>query len=279
MSDMPEVVASEVQEPVTSDVPVADSGEPAAEAPKQEAISGKLGTLLRREQQFQAKVKAEKDRLNVERRQFETEKAEIESLRAKYARVKEDPIEGLREAGLSYEELTRNIINSNTPEAKIDALQKKIELLEQSRQAEQQQVQQKQAAQQIESGKELYKSHIFSNTEKYPTLALYDEVKVREAAWNIATQYYNKTQIAPDAEQVAEYLEKQAIEEFNAFEALQARRKGIPAQEASKPLAKTLSNSKTSQRSLPELPPDFDKLPKSKQKEVEAEYLSKHLWR
>lgn len=280
MTDDLEVQADPTE--VAPELPPLETPEaaPPPEEPKPEPVSGKLGTLLRREQQFQAKVKAEKEKLGAERQKFETERAELETMRARYAKVNEDPIEGLKATGLSYEELTRKILASNTPEAKIDALQKKLEMLEQSRETEQREYQKQIADRQVESGKELYKSHIFGNEDKYPTLTLYDEAEVREAAWNIATSYYTKTQIAPDAEEVAQYLENQAALRFKAMEERRTKRVAPPVGALpSKTGAKTLTASKIAERSAPPMAVDYHKMTEEEQREHDAAYLAKHLWK
>lgn len=269
---------------------LAEATADAQEAPKGDAkpdakasdenISGKLGTLLRREQQYQAKVKAEKTKLAQERETLSRERAEIESLREKYARIKDDPIEGLKETGLDYEKLTRNILNAGTPEAKMAALEKKLEAFEQARQQEIAEQQQRVAASQIENGKKSYQDHIAQNEAKYPTLALYDEGRVRDAAWQVAMQYYQETKIAPEPNEVAEYLEQQALAEQKSFEERRAKRTsaGLPPEKAPKG-TKTLTSAKTKERSAPALPDNYSKLSKEEQRKLDVEFLEKNLWK
>lgn len=249
------------------------------EAPKetsQEHVSGKLGTLLRREQQLQSKIKAQKESLAAEREALQREKAEIESLKAKYAKVKEDPIAALKETGLSYEELTRKILNSDTPEGKIEALAQKLEAMEREKAEYAEAQRQREILAQREANKNEFKEHIFSNEEKYPTLTLYDPEEVREAAWSLAVQYYNATKIEPDVDDVCQLLEKQASQKLQAIQERMGKRTA-PAKPQGAP--KTLSNAKAAERAVVNLPPDYNKMSPDEQRKFDAEFLAKHLWK
>lgn len=270
-SETPEgEVGSPKEDKTAADKPVGD-----------QPISGKLGTLLRREQSFQQKVKAEKAKIVSEREALAAERADLEGLKARFARIKDDPIEGLKESGLNYEELTRKIIQAGTPEAKIEALHQKLEAIEAQRRQELQEQQSRVSRTEIESSKDFYQKHIFNNIERFPTVSLYDEQEVREAAWHIATQAFQKTGEPPDAEQVAEYMEEQAASRFKALEDRRAKRvPPVPASpvKGAKVGSKTLTNGKAAERSTPELPVDIDKLPLDEQKRIYADYLRKNLW-
>lgn len=269
--------------PTETEAPAQEA--PPPEAPKEELVSGKLGTLLRREQQFQQKTRAEKEKIASERAEIARERQELDAVKARYARVKDDPIEGLKEAGLSYEDLTKRILNADTPEAKIEAMQAKLEAFEKARETERQELQQRHTTQQIDHSKNEIKSHIFGNPDKYPTLTMYDEATIRERAWDVATQYYAKTQQAPDLDELAGYLEEQASNELKAFDERRAkhsaaRMPAIPAQSSSKgKVTKTLTAAKTGERATLALPPDYAKMSPDEQRAHDAEFLAKNLWK
>jgi len=275
MTEQAPVDVPEVPVEATETVPVVP--EPAA--PKEEAISGKMGKLLHREQQFQAKLRAQKEEIAAERASVAREKAEIEALKGKYARVKEDPIEALKETGLSYEELTRRILNADTPEAKIEALSQKIEAFERSRAEEQQAQQQRAATSNYEASRNQFKANISSNEDKYPTLTLLEPEEVWADAWKVADQYFKQTQEVPDIDDLTQYLEDQASARFKAIDERRSKRVAPPATPAKSPPGKTISNAKVAERATAALPTNMDKMTPDERRQAEADYLAKHLWK
>lgn len=292
MPELSETFAEQVTEVADSEQAAPETAQEPAE-PAEPTISGKLGTLLRREQAFTAKLRAEKEAIRTEREASSRERQEIEQLRARYARIKEDPIEGLKEAGVDYSELTKRIINRDNPTAEyqIEELRKELFSLKEQREQEQQSIQQTKAEQQIHSGKSAYEEFIFKNEDKYPTLTLYEPAEVREAAWDVATKYYQKTGVAPDPEQLAIFLESQAEQRYNALQERRAKRSAPPQSEGEPKEgesstkatgakgSRTLTSSKAAERSLPPLPADISKMSAEKQREVYAAYLARNLWR
>lgn len=280
MSEEIDVVETPVDTPETSEPAAAEV--PTEQAPPPEAISGKMGTLLKREQQFQAKVRAEKEALAKDREAYARDKAEIEAQKARYAKVKENPIEGLKEAGLSYEELTRKILELDTPEAKIGALAEELRALKEERAREHQERVSRETQAQVESGKDQFQKHIFDNVDKYPTLTLYDEARVRAAAWALASQAYSESGEVPTFEAIAQHLEDQLVSEQDELARRRAARQPVPSPPAapvSKAGVKTLSSSMVSERATPALPSNYHELSRAEQRAIDAEFLAKNLWK
>lgn len=291
---VPEVAEATPEAPAEG-APEAEKPPPDRPAEQLSGISGKMALLLRKEQATQAKIHREKESIRADREAIQRERAEIEAYKAHYAKVKSDPLEGLRETGLSYEELTKRILSDGkpSPEHELSEVKREIAEWKAEKQREKEEAQSKTMAQQIEAGKQHFEDFVFNSEDDYPFLTLYDKGEVRESAWKVATEYYQKTGEPPDPKELAEFLEQQASSRYTLISERRSQRlaakesQGKPEERAvngkgaaakATPGTRTLTHGLAAERAAPEIPADVSKLSPAEQDAFRAEFLKKHLY-
>jgi hypothetical protein len=136
-------------EPVISEAPeqtqvVTEAQEAPTQTQEEVLATQQRAVLARREKALRQKAQQEAEKLRVDRQVFEAERAEFQKQKAqvdntKYIsrdQFKQNPLQVLAEAGVSYDELTQQIINQGSIDprvnATIDELKSEIKALKQA---------------------------------------------------------------------------------------------------------------------------------------------------
>lgn len=224
----------------------------AAFAKKEKAIRDAQG-------RFQSEITAREAQLATAAAQLEAERQEIAAYKAVKAAAKLKPMEWLKHAGLTYEQLTEAQLNGGEPgpSLEVQALQDRIDAAE-KREAERLEAQkratleatQAQRSAVVEQFRADVNDFVAENAEKYELTALYEQgslvAQVIEENYNL-TKKIMKTSDA--AEAVEEYLEQQALK-ATATKRVQGKLKPaapvvVPSEKAPAQPRVTLSNDMT----------------------------------
>jgi len=95
---------------------------------KQDPVSPQLAALARKEKLIRDQVKATQERSSC----FESERAEANSYKQWKERIAQDPLGVLNEAGISYEQLSKNIMEDDPSARELKKVQQEIEALKKS---------------------------------------------------------------------------------------------------------------------------------------------------
>lgn len=201
--------------------PTAGDDEPAEET--------KLSTAVRaREKASRIRREAEAERAAVarDRASLDAERREIAQLRAARETLAKDPLAGLKELGLDMRDLVERAAIDGTPDAQIRELQRRLEAQERAIEADRtgrasQDMQTRRATAEAEF------TAIASSDEAYPFLAARNEMNpdtVRQDAYRLQEQYYQKTGKVPTLRDIAEALDYLAGEEYRGIHERQTRR-------------------------------------------------------
>lgn len=155
----------------TTEVPAAAPAPKDPFAEKIELISKKERAIFR-----------EKQRVAQERQQLAQERAEYEKFKTLKAEAKQRPLDYLKEAGLSYDELTQHLLSGGTTEkSEVEQLREQFEALRKERDTEKQELTQQQQmakaqaeAQAIEDFKSEITQFIEQNKGTYELSSLRD---------------------------------------------------------------------------------------------------------
>jgi hypothetical protein len=168
---MQEASSPNAQAPVT-ETPAVEAAPVEQKPQEKDQFAEKLELLTRKQQN----IWREQKKFEAERQKFEQERKEYEAWKQKKSTAKQNPLEYLSEAGLSYDELTNFMLNGGKPTEKdeLAALRDEFNRLREEQAKEKEEIKnqqtqaQKQAeAQAIESFKEEITSFIEQNKEKY----------------------------------------------------------------------------------------------------------------
>lgn len=231
--DAPSSPASEPDDGDDSDAPAPRErpamlpAQPAAsEEPAEET---KLSTAVRaREKASRIRREAEAERAAVarDRASLDAERREVAQLRAARETLAKDPLAGLKELGLDMRDLVERAAIDGTPDAQIRELQRRLEAQERAIEADRtgrasQDMQTRRATAEAEF------TAIASSDGAYPFLAARNEMNpdtVRQDAYRLQEQYYQKTGKVPTLRDIAEALDYLAGEEYRGIHERQTRR-------------------------------------------------------
>lgn len=189
--------------PETKTTPDPKPAEPSKEAGE---FASKFAALNKREktlQEREAKVK-ESEKASKEGT------ASLETLRGK---AKANPLDALKELGLTYEQVTQYILDGKMappPDEKYLSLEQKIQKMEDDKKADETRAAEAKVAQATAAFKQDIEKFVTSNTEKY---GLIGDAKATELVYQVVEQHYAKTKEEGEArilsiEEACELVEK-----------------------------------------------------------------------
>jgi len=219
----PQEPAAPVESPQT---PVAEPAAPQTEAPKQDdKFASRFAALSRKEKE----IRLREQKAEQERKAWEAEKKALQEKLSPYENldevVKANPLKFLSEKGITYEELTKQVLNDQNPTAErmIQNLEEKLSRKYEAQLAElQKKIEEKEAQeaeQQLEQQKQAYRAEIndyVTKNDKYELIALNN---AQETVFEVILQHYEQTkaegeprvmEISEAADAVEAYLEEQA---------------------------------------------------------------------
>jgi hypothetical protein len=249
---------------------------PEPEKPKADpALSRQFAQLARQERALRAKVqqqaqefKAQQDAFKAEKSAFDAKAKQYETGYVSIERFKADPLAVMAETGMSYDQLTQQLLNQQPRDPRVDAtisrLEAKIKSLEEANDTNQKSYQQQQqdaynaAVKQIQlDARNLVKSDPVAYEAISKTGSIKDVVE-------LITETYNKDGVLLTVEEAAEQVENYLVEEgLNTVTKIDkiknrmqmnassnAKKAQSPTtQKQSQPM-KTLTNASSSQRQL-----------------------------
>ena len=210
----------------TESVAAQELDAPAPAEPKDPTLQRQFQQLARQERQLRQKFQQQQQELQRQREAFEAEKKGWTSKEEDYTKnyvsrslVKDNTLQALAEAGVSYDDLTQQILNQAPPnpqmeayvkklEAKISAIEKGVDEQKQN-QLTAQQEQRKAAERQIEvDATDLVRS----NPVAYEAINQLGKRGIIEVK-RLITQTYDKDGVLMTVEQAADEVENYLVEE------------------------------------------------------------------
>lgn len=218
-------VTTEPQTTEPQATPVAT--EPTAPKKEEPVVQDRMTSRLARLAKEEARLAQKEAELVELKKQIDDSslsvKEKIELLDNLPTRIQENPDEVLQKLGISFEQLTRSILESSDPTAKeLRTLQSRLKQLESEREEEKKQRQEAELQlkdKEYEATINEYKTnvykHIDENPEKYELIkstGMHDEV------WNVITRHFDETKELLTHKQACEfvesYLEESQLKKF-----------------------------------------------------------------
>lgn len=247
---IPQPTAAEVlqQEAPPQDVPVVE------EKPKERA-SDKFAVLARKEAELYRRQQAVKHQQAELARQAE----EIRAFQDMKRNARLNPVDALKQLGLTYEEITEYLMNDNkpTPQAEVLSVKQELEEFKRQQQAEQKRILEEQRAaaeaeQQaiVEQFHEEVSDYVTQHADTYELTALYGGANL---VWQVIEENFKQTQklmsIPEAAKLVEEHYEElarkaQATKKFAATQQ-KAASPQAPTQTQAPKMGPTLTNDLT----------------------------------
>jgi hypothetical protein len=202
----------EATPPVEAEAVATPEPEKEKEDPK---FARRFAALSRQEKQILAKSKEVEEKA----KEFEAVRQEAERSKAILQLAKENPVEFLKETGISYQELTELMLAAEkTPEdKKFDELKKEIEDLKQAKEIEAKELEKakteaqiERVTQAIEDYKVQCKNTVQQNPDKYELIIAHGR---EDDVFNIVEQYFIENETVLDFDIAADYLEQLLYEE------------------------------------------------------------------
>lgn len=196
-----------------TDTPVAETKEVTTPVtpPQEDKFAGKFAALSKKEKDIH--------RLHREIKQKEQMLAEKESkfkaFEEKRAKAKENPLDYLGEANLTYDDLTQYYLNGKKPtaETKVGVLESKIDQLEKKLQDKLKEEETQKTQAKVNEYKNEIKAFIKKTPEKYESLAEFENGA--EVVYNLIDQHYQETETVMEFEEACDlaesYLETEAV--------------------------------------------------------------------
>jgi hypothetical protein len=246
------------------------SVKPEVEQPKDESLSRQFAQLARQERNLRAKAQEQAKQLAAEKQALEAERQAIQAERESFKRdyiskadLKKDTMRKLAETGVSYDELTQQILDTPNTDprilAHIDRLEAKLAELEKANSSVQetfktQEQQQYQAAiQQITADV----SNLVKNSPDYETIR---HTRSQKDVVDLIERTYKEDKVVMSVEEAADEVEKYLREESWKLSRLDSVRK---YGESVAPKAKPSSAAPQSQPKAPQTPPPMKTLTNS----------------
>jgi hypothetical protein len=199
-SSLANVLAETTAQPVEAQKPV----EPVKPDPKEEDMSRRFAALSRQQK-----------KLMEEQQRFKQEAKEWNEWKKSKDQAKQNPLDYLKAAGLTPDDLVNHLINDGQPtlEQQVKALQEKLEGEEKRKQSEEQarlEAQEKEQEKKvIDDFKQKITEFINQDTDKYEAIAA---LKVQDQVWEIINANFQETGELMPIHEAAEQLENQIIE-------------------------------------------------------------------
>lgn len=250
----------------TKEVAAPAALEPAPAPAQDDKFAPKFAALSRKEKE----MRLERQKLENERKSWEAEKLQTQEKYKSYDSIDEllktNPLKFLTDKGITYEQLTQQVLNDQNPTAEMmirnleSKLEKKYEdkLLVLQRQIEEKEV--RQAAEELEQQKAAYRESInefVTKNDKYEMIRLND---AQDTVFNVILEHYEQTKvdgeprvmdISEAADAVEAYLEEQANNLVEKSTKLKARlQPGNPQnkpESSNRQQQNTLSNAQAAQ--------------------------------
>ena len=256
-------------EQVPAAEPVAEAAlaaPPPEAAPLKERSSERFAALARKEAEVYRRAQAVKQQQAEFVRQMEAQRAEMmrqaEEIKA-YQSAKQaaalNPLDALKQLGLTYEQITEYVLNDNkpTPTAEVQSVRQELEAFKKQAREEQEKLvraQRDQIAREqqqiVENFREEVSEYVSQHSDAYELTNLYGGASL---VFDVINEHFNQTQkllsIPEAAKLVEEHYEDlakkaQATKKFAASTQKAASPQEVPAAPAPKP-GPTLSNSLT----------------------------------
>lgn len=254
-------IEDETQELVTEDTEVLDESAkaPETEETKQDpALSRQFAQLARQERALRAKVQQQEQAWKAKEAALTAREAEIASKSSQYEsgwvkqdRIKQDALTVLAEAGVSYDELTQQIINQQPRDPRVDAtineLKAQIQELKAANETSQKssQDQQQQAYQAAVRQIETEARNLVKSDPNFESIKATNSVK---DVVELITETYNKDGILLTVEEAAQQVEDYLTEEAYKLASLSKIQKRMQANASKQP------TNATAQKTQPQTP-------------------------
>lgn len=203
--------------------------------PEKDDFAAKFAALSRREKQLWQKEQELKNKY-----------AGLEEQKGVLDKLKENPLEVLEKYGWDYQKLTDFVLNDQAPteNMQLEALQKKIEMLEQERQRERDQQEEQRLQQVVQE----YKNDIRANTKDNDLFQAFGDEAV-DLVYDVIYQHYvdSDGEIMP-IEKAVKKVEDYIVGRVEPFVKLDRFRKAFGASEQPKPQAEQPSPQVTQER-------------------------------
>jgi hypothetical protein len=198
----------------------AEGEQPAAQEPAAEQAPalfrrvlkerGKVVALRQQVEQREQRFKQEQEQFRREREQHARERAELDSWKAKKAKIEADPWAFFDEFEVDKNDFARRLMNENTPVAKELAEERRARLaLEKRIEDERKQREAADVDAKVAYAKRNFVSFVAQNAAAYPDVADADEQEVADVMWQLAAEHHKNTGKIPSFEMVASYLQRQ----------------------------------------------------------------------
>jgi len=239
-----------------------------APAPKEDPRQREFDKLARQERAFRAKIQQQEQALKAREAAIAAREAELTAKNTEYTSDKSDPLAVMAKTGLSYDQLTEQLLNQPQAnprmEATIKKLEAKIQSLETANENSQKTYQEREEANYQAAVKQITqdaKSLIKADPVAFEAIA--KTGSVRDVV-ELITETYNKDGIVLSVEEAAQQVEEYLVEEgFNTVSKIDKIKKRMqanaqqaaskqtpnPTNKQSQPM-KTLTNASSSQRQL-----------------------------
>jgi F0F1-type ATP synthase membrane subunit b/b' len=222
----------EVTPVVTPEVPTNGAAEPKVEPPKEakpsELVSDKFAALAKKDKMVSKRAQevSELEKTIKEREaKIQSESARLEAIR-KTASL--NPIEAMKELGLTYEQVTEFILNKEkpTPDAKVEALRQEVEDIRKTAQAEREKLKaeaeeltKKQSQQVVDNFKATIGDFVKKNAEKYELIQKLDErglINAKELIFRGIEMVHQDKGVFPTIEEATEGVQTYLLTELEA---------------------------------------------------------------
>ncbi len=194
--------------------------------PKDPALSRQFAQLARQERQLRQKFQQQQQELQRQREAFEQEKKTWGTKEEDYTKnylprnlIKDNTLQALAEAGVSYDDLTQQILNQAPPNPQMEAYVKKLEAKISAIEKGQDEYKQQQLTAQQEQRKAAERQIeidatdvIRSNPVAYEAINQLGKRGIQEVK-RLITQTYDKDGILMTVEQAADEVENYLVEE------------------------------------------------------------------
>jgi hypothetical protein len=234
VANMAETVANSTQsavEPVTPEV-TTEIAKP--DLPKDDKFSAKFAALSRKEKMI-----------------FEREK-QLKEMEAKYkgydsidSSVKSDPLAFMQKYGITYNDLTRLVLNDNkpTPDMEVKSVKEEMANLRRELAQKEADAQKTQFESTIGAFKSEIKQFIDSAKDTYELLAMQDTPD--EIVYNVISEHFNKTQKILTHKEAADHVEKYLEDEARKYLSVKKFQPKAPEAPATTSTQKSVSQTLT----------------------------------
>lgn len=257
---MPSVPTPEVEE-IDKPAEVEAKSEPAPQQTEdkkssEDSLSNRFAMLARKEKAARIKIQQQEQALRAKEDALKAKEAEIAAKEQEYQsgyiskqRLKQSTLEALADAEISYDELTQQILQNQTPqdprvvaqmkqqEAKISKLEKMLE--------EQTKTQKDQQTQQYQAALKQIKTNVTSLVNKDPAFEMVKATNSINDVVELIEKTYKEDGVLLTEEEAVQQVEDYLVEETERLARLDKIKKRLQPQVASKPEIKSAEQTQT----------------------------------